>query len=751
MIHYSNNYLLLINGYLLKLQIDRKNTTRRGLNSPPENSPHHDVYNVPRSNPPTAPPAHFSNPPSPPTPSNTSSPHAAVSDALYQVPRSNSVDVLSQESADIPTSFPTSPTPEDNVYSVPKPTPGEELYNTPRPTIHREPSREEMLQDASGSIIYNVPSSKPAPFPQQTKYHHHQQQQQKMVRPPEYEQDLYNTPRPQVTAAEELYNSPRPQRAMSIQHTPSNTSLSSQPGGQEVYNVPRSILETDPQRDEDDDGLYKVPRSLEQPQLQQEELYNVPRTAPARSSYDSLQTVQNSPGYQINKSRVTSSSSPPHNTQQETYSVPRPTPHFSPVSERRADANGRRYPYDYVDHRIPRTPEGQPRLKPSRSLESLVRKRVTVSPDSVPSSFHSPGHMSHQQPTPLPRAQHRYIEIDVDDFREVSPSSPSSGSHGNIQENLYAEISDSETPERRSSHPDTGYSKVVKHDKVLNGGTLQYTSANNTPLPTQHGRVYSQNSNGTSKAARALHEEGYELVLPAEEAARNLTLKTQRMAANTQPMPIGRAQSISSLTQNTHYNYQNGGHPVIQGNNSTSQLGISVPHNDSQNDEYIIVNRRDFNLLPTQPRDIPVPLPQASTLSQSLNAGNTIRIEDEYEVMSSVKRGSTDSGRPNFTIGHSLKKQGVAPFSNGTPTPQLRTPLQSIRDSIDLDSVETGSRGSIGSGSHLDELVGPLSPIDAGAAPPIPQPYNGSIPIKRNVVRIASGSPHDVTNSKELK
>jgi hypothetical protein len=717
-------------------QVDRKNTTRRGRVSPPESSPHHDVYSVPR------PSGSTSSPPL--IPPNTSA------DTLYQVPRPNSVDHLSQESAEIPASFAISPTQKDNVYSVPKP--GSELYSAPRP--QRQTSRDETptTPDVGGSVIYNVPSSRPI--------QHQQQVHPQMVRPPESGQELYNTPRALASNGHDH----QIHTLASTHQIPTNTPQTPQ-NGHELYNVPRSALEST--REVEDEALYKVPRSLEAPP----DLYSVPKPSQTRSSYDSLLEVRKSADYRANKAGSNPTSDTPVHQQniirqpiptpeQETYSVPRPANPPSPVSGRRGDtANGRRYPYDYVDHRIPRG-DNRGVLKPSRSLESLVRNRVTLSPDSTPSSQPH----GRVQRTPSPRTlNHKYIEIDVDEFRETSPSSPSStGKRGRFhlqpqpkqrQENVYAEISESESSARRRGSHLEGTS--TQH---VNGGPT-YTAVNNTPLPMQQGKVYPQQSNSNSlnvsKEARALHEEGYELVLPADEAARNLTLQQQKQA--TLPMNIHRTQSVStSFSRNTHH-LANGGHPHVGGDTSFSKFSTSGPQNTGTGtDEYVIVNRRDMNLPPTQPRDIPAPLLYDSGFSESqgLNAGTPSRIlvEDEYEVMSSVKRG-TGTRQPQFAMVPSVptKKRGSVPSTNGTPT-GARSINHSVRDSLDLDSIDSGSRASLGSGSHLDELVGSLSPIDAGVPPIPPPPYNGNGgPGRKSITRIASGSPHDISLSKELK
>ena len=711
------------------LQVDRKNTTRRGRTSPPDSYPRHDMYNVPR-----------------PTDS-THSPPPPASDALYQVPRS---DPLSQESAEVPTSFAVSPTQKDNVYSVPKPLGNGvagDLYSAPRP--HRQQSREETptTPDTGGSVIYNVPSSRPAPPQQQQQLQ--QQSHVQMVRPtPENGHELYNTPR--AVVAHDPYNSPQPVSSAPVGTPQAPQSASQTPqSGHELYNVPRAVGGN---TQDEYNGLYNVPRSVDA----QTELYNVPKPAARQGSYDSLQSVQNSAEYQASKPGGNpTTAGPPHHRkpiptpEQETYSVPRSAnPPSSPVGSRRGENNGRRYPYDYVDHRLQKGT-----LKSSRSLESLVRHRVSLSPDA-PSQ-----QSARAQRTPSPRAlKHKYIEIDIDEFTDSNSSSPSGRGRTRQQmhtrpENMYAEISDTESTHHRGSHPgNTSTLPAQAHSYQHTNGAAKPAN-NTTPLPLQQGRMYlSQSTNagldGVSKEARALHEDGYELVLPADDAARNVAMKQQKQA--TLPMTINRAQSVPAYNRNPH-RVTNGVHPVIGEDTNTSVLGTSNPHSHRPTtDEYVIVNRREFNT-PTQPRDIPVPLPQTShggASSHALNVGSSsgIIVEDEYEIMSSVNT----TRPPQFSMASSVpsKKWGSVSTSNGSPGigSMSRGSQQSARDSLDLESVETGSRASVGSGGHPDELVGPLSPIDAGALQ-----IRHSDPARPNVVRLASGSPHDLSSSKELK
>ena len=616
-----------------------------------------------------------------------------------------------------------------------------------------------------------------------------------MVRPPQdNSHDLYNTPRPTpVGNGHDLYNTPQAALGNGIT-LPSGGSDASHngdsAGNHEVYNVPRAALESNAQLGEDSvGGLYKVPRTLEAPT----DTYSVPKPTQKRKNYDSLEAVHNSADYKANNGSVAPLSIHDHASirepngsvaplsihnhasirepngsvaplsihnhasirepngsvaplsihdhasirepmptpDQDTYSVPRPSNSSSP-------SNKRRYAYDYVDHTLPRTVNG--RLKSSRSLESLVRNRVTLSPEN-PTTERS-------YLTPSQRAlRHKYIEIDL----SPRPSSTSPNRHQRQQngqvvknDNLYAEIPDTQI--RRSSSPTNRYATVPSN--------LRASAVNNTPLPSQEQMHQSSSTNAihnVSKEARALHEEeGYELVLPVHKTARNLAIQKQA----TLPMNIGRTYSTS---QSSRHTITNGRHP---GNLAVTQYSTSGPQGQSPGtDEYVIVNRRDFNQ-PTQPRDIPVPLPQAHSnnfTSQILNTSTPSSrpiAEDEYEVMTSVKKQVSTLGGNNGELSNvppvPIKKHGSLSNRHSSvsiPNSLPRSDLigrQSLRNSLDLESIETGSRTSTCSSNHLDELVGPLSPIYSGVHPL-------GIPEKKNVIRIASGSPHDITPSKDLK
>ena len=194
------------------------------------------------------------------------------------------------------------------------------------------------------------------------------------------------------------------------------------------------------------------------------------------------------------------------------------------------------------------------------------------------------------------------------------------------------------------------------------------------------------------------------------------------------------------------------------GNGSLAQLSSSGPLKPNPlTDEYVIVTRQDFNHS-TQPRDIPVPLPQAGTtkISQAVNPLSTSvdPLQDDYEVMNAVKRqihlDRIAGSGPKFQMVPPVPaKKGMA--NHGNSTSQLEANRrQSMRDSLDLDSVESGSRVSVASSNQLEEVVGPLSPMETSMNSPLQIVPNKSTPNK-SVVKIASGSPSDITPSRDLR
>lgn len=661
-------------------QVDRK-SIRKGRISPPEGKSNssHELYNVPRS----------------------------VYDNASQ-PQSGG-DTFHQESTEGAT-FTISPTETENVYNIPKSMGGSEsdFYSTPRP--QNQPSNDEVDTGyTGGTVIYNIPPAR------------------QMVKPPDDGYDLYNTPKPAVMNGHELYNTPRSVPPANDQEGYNPTPPPAD--GQETYNIPRAALESHLQQV--DEGLYNVPRSVEGTPS---DVYSVPKPEMrSRKSYDSLELKQNGStphhDHQVHNNRGNSVRYHTINSrqrlptpEQETYSVPRP----SDSMPRRTDG---RYPYEYVDHQLPRNPDGT--LKSSRSLESLVHRRVNLSPD--------PPLQTRTHRTPSPRAlNHRYIEIDLID--------PPDGSSGQRQrpENVYAEIQDTE-PIRHGSHPNTAIHSTSNPYAAV-PSNLRAAAVNSSPAPHVN-----NGSASVSKEARALHKDGYELVLPAEEGSRNQTLKHQVSS----PRGIGNGRKGPPSQSHSVQFANNGGFSSV-GNGSLAQLSSSGPLNPNPStDEYVIVTRQNS----TQPRDIPVPLPQAqggtTNVSQAINplCTSVDNLQDDYEVMNAVKRqvhldriagnGSKFQMPPPVPA----KKGMSVSASQGNCTPQGEANRrQSMRDSMDLDSVESGSRVSVSSSNHLEDVVGPLSPMETSVNSPLQ-----SVPSRKNVVKVASGSPNDITPSKDLR
>ena len=686
--------------------MDRKNT-RIGRVSPSNSQqprPPLDLYSVPR-----------------PATSSSSSP--PLTESVYNVPRSHTNNSLSQESAGTPT-FTISPTEKENLYNVPKPVGnGSDLYSSPRP---QRQSSEEV--DGGGSVIYNVPPTRPMMQPPMV-----------MVKPQENGHELYNTPRPAVMA-----------------------------NGHETYNVPRAALETHQQQD--DEGLYKVPRSSGvEAAAVSDNVYNVPRTAEKRrGNYDSLEAVRDDAiQYQRHagaEQKSSSGGSSPVRNQpnfrqplpdpgQDTYSVPRPVK-SSPLNGRRSDT---RYPYEYVDHELPRVFTST--LKSSRSLESLVTRRVRLSPETSSPQLHA----ARTHRTPPPR-HHKYIEIDIDE-PESTPA-PAPVNAGVRSENLYAEIPDGE-PIRRTSHPGNLSSSLQSNMYTTVPSNIRASATNYTPAPHSSGAHLTRNSGSfsVSDAARALHEEGYELVLPAEEVARKRALYQQQQQQQQQhqhPTPPRNISRVKTPVSQRHSMATDG---YMGRGGASTILSSSGPIDPNPlTDEYVIVNRRDIHQ-PTQPRDIPVPAPQLhgrlnSSLGVNTSAPRPIQ-DEEYEVMTSVqlqvkqidKSGNSQS---DMVPPIPMKKRGSVSRSRESIPASSRGDPTGLSDSVDLDSIETGSRASVGSMNQFDDVVGPLSPSESGldgkvqrSASVLSHPQ--SIQGKRNVVRIASGSPHDLAPSKDLR
>jgi len=69
-----------------------------------------------------------------------------------------------------------------------------------------------------------------------------------------------------------------------------------------------------------------------------------------------------------------------------------------------------------------------------------------------------------------------------------------------------------------------------------------------------------------------------------------------------------------------------------------------------------------------------------------------------------------------------------------------------------MSMSETGSVASMGSSNQLNDLEGQLSPVGQDEAPRkafISNPQ--TVPAKKSLIRIASGSPRDATPSKDLR
>ena len=642
-----------------------------------------------------APPPHdlysvprLANPPSPPS-----------GEALYNVPRPQPNGGHLPEQAQPPST--AQPEPE-NVYNVPRPAGGgSELYSVPRPQAQNGET-----EGSTGSAFHTVSSPRP------------------VARVEQNGQEIYNVPRPTAEVSPPQQN------------------------GQDLYNVPRPATEGPVPSDE---GLYNVPRPADAPQP--DNLYNVPRPQEVkRQNYDSLQSVREIVHQQPSTEQASrgsvrypaSSRMVRPDPGRETYSVPRPV---NPRHSHMMQTNPLTNRYEDIEIDDPRL-RGTPRLKPSRSLESLVHKRIRPSERSTP-QLHTRAHR-----TPSPRSHH-YTEVDVDTATPAQGSAPRTPH----PENLYAEIPDDPIP------------RHVSYPAQLNNAAQPHNSNYYTTIPSegrmvivmnsspQNSRHLSHSSSGfLSDKARALHEEGYELCLPADESSR----QKASVVYHTPPRNVPRRNfapgpmAHSYSTQLSRDGFHRAGSLNRAGGDTGVQLSSSGPVEPNPlTDEYVIVTRQDLHQ-PTQPRDIPMPQLHGGTPAPQSNSVPGVTPDEPYELMSSVQLHVTRQtvGSSTSAVPPPVPTKQRGSISSTGPL-SSRTSAGHLRDSLDLDNMsmsETGSVASMGSSNQLNDLEGQLSPVGLDEAPRkafISNPQ--TVPAKKNLIRIASGSPRDATPSKDLR
>ena len=640
-----------------------------------------------------------------PRPATSSSQSPPTTDSLYNVPRAQQNGSSDHPPHLLPAS---SQSGQENLYNIPKPaSDASGLYNVPR---RQSAQNGGVLSD--NSALYNVPPSRAGP-----KIDHD---------------------------GTEMYNVPRP-AAVAVTHQ----------NGHEFYSVPRRATEVSmpPQQG---DGLYNVPRPSDATQA--DTLYNTPRPHQGKGNYDSLEAAQKSAQQhqQVGTDQVRSAFVRfPSNSRlvrpdpgRDVYNVPRPSNSSSSLFLN-IPPHGNRY--EDIDASNPRH-RGTYRLKPSRSLESLVHRRVNTSPNSSPSQIRA-----HRTPPPH---NHTYIEVDIDDM-----GTPVRPQDHNIQnrENLYAEIPEDNLP-RRASHPSHLCSagqpdKSNYYTTIPSDGRMVLLMNNSSPYNNHF-----QHTDPGTEAARALHKEGYELCLPADEGAKSRAAPVY----HTPPRHIPRKTTNNRQTIAQSYSAQSTLDNVTRmdvgrrgGEQTDVQLSSSGPSGPSLlTDEYVIVMRQGMHQ-PSQPRDIPAPqLHHTSTVNSipSQSPISAVDMDDQYMEMSSaqlqVRRQTVGSTNHHPPPPVPVKHRGSVSSSTGVRGSSRRSASQ-LRDSLDLDTLsmsETGSQ-SAGSCNHLDDLETLQSPLGwtGGGKMMYVSASPQRVPTKPSLVRIASGSPHDIAPSRQLK
>ena len=636
-----------------------------------------------------------------PRPTTSSSQSPPNTHSLYNAPRAHQ-----NGSSEHTSHLPPASSEQDNLYNVPKlASDASGLYNVPR-----QQGAQNGGVLSNNSALYNIPPSRAGP---------------------KIEHD-----------GTEIYNVPRPA-----------TEAGTHQNGHEFYSVPRRATEVSapPQQG---DGLYNVPQPSDAAQTNT--LHNIPRShQEKKGNYNSLETAQRNAQQQLvgaDQVRSTSVRFLPNsrlvrpNPRQDLYSIPRTSNPSSPLFLHAPPQEKR---YEDIDMSNPRY-RGTHTLKPSRSLESLVHRRVNTSTNSSPSQFRA-----HRTPPPH---NHTYIEVDINDTGAPIPPPQAQGIQN--RENLYAEIPEDSLP-RRSSHP-SHLSSAAQADKSNYYTTIP--SDGRMVLLMNNSSLYNnqiQHTDPGTEAARALHKEGYELCLPADDGARSRAVPVY----HTPPRSIPRRSTNNPQTIAQSYSAQStldnvtrmgmgrrGGGPIEMQLSSSGPSGPNV-----LTDEYVIVTRQGTHQ-PSQPRDIPAPqLQHTNTVgSPPLQSPMSVAgMDDQYMEMSSaqlqVRRQTMGSSNHHAPPPVPVKHRGSVGSSTSLRG-SSRSSVGQLRDSLDLDILSTSETGSQSTGScnHLDDLESLQSPLwwpKMTSVPSAPQ----MVPTTPSLVRIASGSPHDITPSRQLK
>ena len=170
--------------------------------------------------------------------------------------------------------------------------------------------------------------------------------------------------------------------------------------------------------------------------------------------------------------------------------------------------------------------------------------------------------------------------------------------------------------------------------------------------------------------------------------------------------------------------------------------GSSCPPNEGENfmDEYVIITRK---MEPSQPQDIPARQMHRSMSTQSTSAAE--RPGDDYEIMTSAP----------LNLNRGQAKQN----SKSPPQLEISTSINNSEHSYGSMSHSSSSGdfshtyGNVGCDAafDMDGMSPPEEPVEALYQTPRPV---GSQPLqvpRKQLVRIASGSPRDKTCGNDLR
>ena len=582
-------------------------------------------------------------------------------DSEYRVPRPQD-DVMNEQR------HYHHPKPADEVYKVPVPRPmsgtyssllghtPDNLYSSPRPPPHAVPSRspqgvyysyppdaDSAIGPADNAVIQASAGSSNAPDSQL------------------YGNVTVGTSNEAGQAEENFYNVPRPgieqQKSQEQQQKQSEQNDHVADG---LYNIPRSLNDQQQGKaPEAEEGLYKVPRSSTGGSSNQDGLYKVPPRAMKQSG---------------------SESPPPKN------------------------------PYEMIDFDEPR------KLRPARSLESLHRVRTLP-----------------------PRTQgNRYVGLNVDNpsgrpvptgWIQKQPLPPRPDS--NTADNVYAEIPEDLIAKHRMANG--RWSPPARGEKTFDNLYVSGPDvADSTPQPNRSLSPYDKlppprrpspevvASEGVAKA-KELARQGYELCMPSGEdprasavgrtppigmPPRNIPRKNFDKFDIVVPRDLRSQRSLSSS--------MTGSIPHASGLEGV--LGTSIPSDSTKlnADEYVIITRADTRLKYTQT------LPKSTSTGQIQSEGMVSVVPlpegDDYEQMNSVKAQillsqSSHYSTPNPSLYH-----------NGGSVSITTSTASTTQAAVMSTGLESGVAG--GGANHLygntESMDKDFSNLDRVARPAAP-------------------------------